>query len=69
LALRVVHTIYGDCDISLQKSRDLVRIHISENSNDPTTFELEGSVDALRDLISSLDTIMTHVGAATEEVN
>jgi len=71
MALRVVHIINGECDIFLQKSRDIIKIHISENPNspDPTNFELEGSVPALRELISTLNTVMSHAEAISEEIN
>jgi hypothetical protein len=73
MALRVVHIINGECDIFLQKSRDIIKIHVSENpassSPDPTDFELEGSVPALRELISTLNTVMSHADAISEEMN
>ena len=73
MALRVVHIINGECDIFLQKSRDTIKIHVSENPNscssDPTDFELEGSVPALRELISTLNTVMAHADAISEEMN
>ena len=73
MALRVVHIINGECDIFLQKSRDLIKIHVSEAANssslDPTDFELEGSIPALRELIATLNTVMSHADAINEEIN
>lgn len=68
---RVVHTIKGECEIFLQKSRDNVRIRISDdpNSTDPADFELEGSIAAVRELVSTLNSVMTHVDVMTEETN
>jgi len=73
MALRVVHIINGECDIFLHKNRDTIKIHVSENSNscspDPTDFELEGSIPALRELISTLHSVMSHADAISEEIN
>ena len=71
MALRIVHLIHGECEIFLQKTRESVRIRISDdpNSNDPADFELEGSIDAVRELVSSLNSVMSHVEMVTEETN
>ena len=71
MALRIVHLIHGEPEIFLQKTRDNVRIRVCDdpNSSDPADFELEGSIDAVRELVSTLNEIMTHVDAVTEEMN
>jgi hypothetical protein len=73
MGLRVVHIINGECEILLHKTRDnQVKLRISEAASDdsePSDFEIEGSVDALRSLFSTLDTVMTHVNSITEETN
>lgn len=48
-----------------------MRIRISDdpNSNDPADFELEGSIAAVRELVSTLDSVMKHVEMMTEETN
>jgi hypothetical protein len=73
MGLRVVHIINGECEILLHKTRDnQVKLRISEAASDdsePADFEIEGSVDALRSLFSTLDTVMTHVNSITEETN
>jgi hypothetical protein len=68
LGLRVVHTINGECEIFLQKSRDnFVKIRVTEP--DSADFEIEGSVDALRELFSILNNVITHVDSISEESN
>lgn len=74
MGLRVVHIINGECEILLHKTRDnQVKLRISESASDddpePADFEIEGSVEALRSLFSTLDTVMTHVNSITEETN
>ncbi len=71
MACRVVHIIRGDCEIFLHKSRDIVRIRVSDSpdSHDPTDFELEGGIDAMRELVSTLTTVMTHIEAIGGEVH
>jgi hypothetical protein len=71
LALRIVHIINDDCEILFQKNHNKVRIRISDSNfnSSPTEFELEGSVDALRELVSTLNLVMTHADAMSEEMN
>jgi len=68
---RMVFTIKGDCEIYLQKTRDNVRIRVCDdpNSTDPADFELEGTVDAVRELVATLNSVMEHCDAITEEMN
>ena len=69
---RIVYTIDSACDVFLQKNKDEVRIRIrgiDAADNVLSDFELEGSIPALRDLISTLNTIMTHAEAISEEMN
>jgi hypothetical protein len=75
MGLRVVHIIHGECEILLHKTRDnQVKLRISEAQSDTSLepaadFEIEGSVEALQSLFSTLDTVMTHVNSITEETN
>jgi hypothetical protein len=74
MGLRVIHIINGECEILLHKTRDnQVKLRISEAASDsdpePADFEIEGSVEALQSLFSTLDTVMTHVNSITEETN
>lgn len=73
MALRIVHTIHGECDIFLQKTSDNVRIRISDNPNssspDPADFELEGSIKDVRELVATLKDVMSHIDSMSEEVN
>jgi hypothetical protein len=48
-----------------------VRIRISDdpNSNDPADFELEGTIAAVRELVSTLNSVMEHADSITEETN
>ncbi len=68
---RVVYTIKGDCEIFLKKNCDNIRIRISDdpNSPDPADFELEGSIAAMRELVSTLNSVMQHADMITEEMN